>query len=128
MTTPPHAAFVMQSDPTVRRGTASALRALGFEVVEFQDECHLYAHTIRTGVTPSADRTFVIVAEPTRDLLADLEVLRSGHWPTALVLLGGDADPEIARRLGAACLPCERPTVGDLQRAIEAAVAFSTLN
>jgi hypothetical protein len=125
----PKTAFVMQSDPTACRRTGAALRDLGFAVTEFDDECHLYAQAIRAAAAPRGDLgSLVILAEPTCAVLQDLEVLRSGHWPTPLVLIGGDVSPEVARRLRAACLPCERPTAQELRRAVDAALAFTTAN
>jgi hypothetical protein len=87
------------------------------------DEAHLYGRTILSA--PEDHWKFVIIAEPTEDVVQDLEVLRSGRWDTPMVLLGTRVDPVVAQRLRAACLPCERPTESELRRAIEAAVALA---
>jgi hypothetical protein len=121
MAAAPTTALLMRCDKAASRATAAALRRLGFAVAEFGDESHLYASAIRFAIAPEGDRRFVIIAEPTGDVVRDLEVLRSAHWPTPLVLVGPEASPAMARRLGAACLPCERPTPGALRRAIAAA-------
>jgi hypothetical protein len=129
MTATPMIAFVMQSNPTACRSTATALRDLGFAVAEFGDEAHLYAQALRVAARPPGDvRSFVILAEPTGGVLDDLAVLRSGHWPTPFVLVGGQACPDMARRLRAACLPCDQPTAQELQRAIDAALELSAVN
>lgn len=125
----PTTAFVMQSDGAACRRTAAALRDLGFAVAEFADEPHLYAETIRAAAEQHRDRrSFVILAEPTGEMLRDLEVLRSGRWPTPLVLVGAGASAEDARRLRAAWLPREHPTAEELRAAIETALARSTAN
>ena len=122
-------ALVMQSDPTARCGMAATLRDLGFAVAEFTDEPHLYGHLIRVATAPKGDpRSFVILAEATADLLRDLEMLRTGSWPTPVVLVGPRADPAIARRLRAACLSCDEPTPAELEHAIDAALAASARN
>jgi hypothetical protein len=55
----------------------------------------------------------------------DLEMLRSGNWRTPLVLIGRKANPELARRLDAACLSSEQPTAEELRAAIAAARAVA---
>ena len=126
----PLTAFVMRSDATACRRTAIALRGLGFAVAEFGDGAHLYGHAIRAAsVSSHRDRrSFVILAEPTDDVLQDLAVLRSGNWPTPLVLVGRDASPEVARALRAVCLSSETPTPRELQQAIDAALEACTPN
>jgi hypothetical protein len=120
MTAIPHVALLMQRAPAARKETAARLRDLGFAVSEFADEAHLYGRTILAA--PDDHASFVILTEATEDVVHDLEVLRSGHWTTPLVLLGCTAEPALARRLCAACLPSERPTASELRRAIEVAV------
>jgi hypothetical protein len=116
-------AVLMRSDPSACRETAAMLRDLGFAVSACDDESHLYASAIRVAAAPEDElRSCVILAEATRDVLQDLEVLRSGNWHTPLVLVGRQASPEIARRLRAACLTREQPTPQELRRAIDAAV------
>ena len=120
MTATPSVALLMHRVPAARRDTAARLRDLGFAVSEFADEAHLYGRTILTA--PRDHGAVVILAEPTEEVVHDLEVLRSGHWKTPFVLLGRAAEPALARRLCAACLPSERPTASELRRAIELAV------
>ena len=120
MTTIPHVALLMRRAVAAREETAARLRDVGFVVSEFADEAHLYGRTLLAA--PDDRATFVIVTEPTEDAVHDLEVLRSGHWTTPLVLLGRAAEPALVRRLRAACVPSERPTASDLRRAIEVAV------
>jgi hypothetical protein len=94
----------------------------------FGNEAHPYAHALRVAAKPGDLRSFVILAEPTGEVLEDLAVLRSGHWPTPLVLLGRQASPDVARRLRAACLACDQPTAQELRRAIDAALELSARN
>jgi hypothetical protein len=129
MTAMPRTALVMQTDLDSCRGTAAALRALGFAVNEFTDEEHLYAQALRVAAAPPGDlRSFVIVTEPTGQVLRDMELLRSAHWPTPLVLVGSGASPEIAHGLRAARLSCKKPTADELRHAIDAALEVSALN
>ena len=121
MAATPNVALVMRRLPAARRDTAARLRDLGFTVSEFADEAHLWGRTMMSA--PGEHRSFVIVVEPTDDVVHDLEVLRSGQWGTPLVLLGLDAEPSLARRLRAACVPGERPTTTELCEAIERAVS-----
>ena len=121
MVATPNVALVMHRLPAARRDTAARLRDLGFAVSEFADEAHLWGRTIMSGA--GDHRSFVIVVEPTEDVVHDLEVLRSGQWKTPLVLLGTDVDAGLARRLRAACVPREHPTSAELQKAIELAVS-----
>jgi hypothetical protein len=121
MTVTPSAALVMHRLPATRGNTAARLRELGLVVSEFADEAHLWGRTIMS--TPGEHRSFVIVVEPTEDVVHDLEVLRSGRWETPLVLLGTDADAGLARRLRAACVPSDHPTAAQLCEAIEVAVS-----
>jgi hypothetical protein len=121
MTTAPNVALVMHRLPDTRRDTAARLRDLGFAVSEFADEAHLWGRTIMS--PPGEHRSFVIVVEPTDDVVHDLEVLRSGQWRTPLVLLGIDASTGLARRLRAACVPGDHPTTTELGEAIDRAVS-----
>ena len=121
MVATPNVALVMHRLPAARRDTAARLRDLGFAVSEFADEAHLWGRTIMSA--PGDHRSFVIVVEPTEDVVHDLEVLRSGQWKTPLVLLGTDADAGLARRLRAACVSREHPTSAELHEAIELAVS-----
>jgi hypothetical protein len=122
MTATPTKAFVMQTDATSRHATAAVLRDLGFDPIVFDDPSHLYAYMLRSGAAPHGDATsFVVLSEPTAETVAEFEVLRSGHWPMPLVLVGRQASRELARRLRAAWLPCERPTRQGLRRAIATA-------
>ena len=116
----PTTALLMRSDPAECRRTAKRLRRLGLAVESFGDESHLYARAITP--TPRAASSVVILAEPTGPVVEDLEVLRSAHRATPMVIVGRGATPEVARRLRAACLPCEHPTVRELRDAIDAAV------
>jgi hypothetical protein len=119
-------ALVMRVDATRCRETASALRRLGLAVTEFGDGCRLYAHALALGTSRDHDRrSVVILAEPTLDVVRDLETLRSGSSPTPLVLVGDGATPEVARRLRAAYLACAQPTSQDLRKAIDLALQAS---
>jgi hypothetical protein len=129
MTATPMIAFVMQSNRAACRNTATALRDLGFVVAEFGNEAHLYAQALSVAAKPPGDlRSFVILAEPTAEVLQDLAVMRSGRWPTPLVLMGREASPDVAGRLRAACLACEQPTAQELRRAIDAALELTAQN
>jgi hypothetical protein len=123
---PPAVALLMQTDPAARHATGAALRDLGFAVAEFEDAAHLYAHTLRAAAAHGDVRSFVILAEPTPRMVEELELLRSGLWSTPLVLVGSQARPEVARRLRAAWLPCERPTRQGLRQAIATASELGT--
>lgn len=115
----PNVALVMHRVPEARRDTAARLRDLGFAVSEFADEAHLWGRTI---LPARGDHcSFVMVVEPTDEVVQDLEVLRSGRWETPLVLLGSAAD-DVARRLRAACVSSEHPTATELCTAIELAL------
>jgi hypothetical protein len=115
----PTTALLMRSDATACRVTAARLRGLGFAVREFDDDLHLYAHAISLGPN---DASYVILAEPTNDMVRDLEVLRAGHRSTPMVLVGSTASPETARRLRAACVAREEPSTEELRAAIDIAV------
>jgi hypothetical protein len=122
MAATPARALVMQTDPCSRHATAAALRDLGFDPIVFDDPCHLYAYMLRATAAPHGDaKSFIVLVEPTAETVAELEVLRSGHWPMPFVLVGRQASRELARRLRAAWLPCERPTRQGLRRAIATA-------
>ena len=121
MTATPNVALVMHRLPAARRDTAARLRELGLAVSEFADEAHLWGHTMLSAT--GDHRSFVIVAEPTDDVVHDLEVLRSGQWRTPLVLLGAEANTSLALRLRAACVPAQHPTATELCEAIERAVS-----
>ena len=126
----PLTAFVMRSNATACRETAAALGRLGFAVAEFSDGTHLYGHAIRVAAALGGDarRSFVILAEPTGDVVKSLEMLRSGNWPTPLVLVGPEASPETAERLRAVCLAAELPTAQELRRAIDRALTVCVRN
>jgi hypothetical protein len=121
MTATPNVALVMHRLPAARRDTAARLRELGLAVSEFADEAHLWGRTMLSA--PGDHRSFVIVAEPTEEVVHDLEVLRSGQWRTPLVLLGAEANTSLAVRLRAACVPGQHPTATELCEAIERAVS-----
>jgi hypothetical protein len=121
MTATPNVALVMHRLPVARRDTAARLRDLGFRVSEFADEAHLWGRTMMSA--PGEHRSFVIVVEPTDDVVHDLEVLRSGQWKTPLVLLGTEANTSVVHRLRAACVSGEHPTTAELSEAIERAVS-----
>ena len=126
MTATPITALLMRSNTAACRTTAAVLRSLGYAVTEFDDEVHLYAHTIHAAIAPGVDRrSLVILTEPTDDVVRDLEMLRSGNWQTPLVLVGQMANPEMARRLDAACLPSDQPTAEELRGAIKVARSVS---
>ena len=115
----PTTALLLRSDAMACRVTAARLSRLGFAVKEFGDEAHLYAHAI--SLRPG-DPSYVILAEPTTDVVRDLEILRAVRRSTPMVLLGSAASPETARRLRAACVPREQPTSEELRAAIDVAV------
>ena len=121
MTATPNVALVMHRLPAARRDAAARLRELGLAVSEFTDEAHLWGRTMLSA--PGDHRSFVIVVEPTDDVVHDLEVLRSGQWRTPLVLLGAEADTSLARRLRAACVSGQHPTATELGEAIQRAVS-----
>jgi hypothetical protein len=121
MVATPNVALVMHRLPATRRDTAARLRDLGFAVSEFADEAHLWGRTMMSAA--GEHRSFVMVVEPTEDVVHDLEVLRSGQWKTPLVLLGTEPGTSLARRLHAACVPGEHPTTSELCKAIERAVS-----
>jgi hypothetical protein len=105
MNSKPTTVLVMRSDPSVRDATVAMLHDLGFTVVPFGDESHLYAQTIRLAIaTGAARRRIVIVTEPTDDVVRDVAMLRSGGWPVPVVLVGHDANTDLAERLGATCV------------------------
>ncbi len=119
MTTMTTTALVMRSDADARHATAATLRDLGFAVVPFGDEAHLYAQAIRLAIAPGAiRRPMVIVTEPTDGVVRDLAMLRSGSWRVPVVLVGRDATDDLGRRLAAACLPEEQPGREAFERAI----------
>ena len=120
----PTTVLLMRLDSTASRKTAAALRRLGFAVTEFVDGCHLYAHAIGLATSRGHDpRSVVILAEATLEVVRDLQTLRGGSRPTPLVLVGDDADLDVARRLRAAYLPRAHSTREALRDAIAEALA-----
>lgn len=103
--------LVAEDDPSARRIVATALRAMGLDVLETGDGGRMLvavsAH-YKGGLTPAAlDLIVTDVHMPVLDGLSVFWGIRAAHWTTPTIVVTGDDSLEVrqaAARLGAIVL------------------------